>query len=88
MALQQGIKSFQANDLEIPLYRTSSCIQETVADDILLSYNRKRCKIAITEKCARIKQTPETLEAAAHNEFFAVPVYRVKEFSMECREKR
>ena len=74
MALQQGIlKSFQANDLEIPLYRTSSCIQETVADDILLSYNRK---------------TPETLEVAEHNEFFAVPVYRVKEFSMECREKR
>lgn len=81
MALQQGLESFHANIIEIPSYWTLPCFQETVANNILLTDNQ----IAITEKCARIKQTPE---AAEHNELFAFPVYRVKEFSMACREKR
>lgn len=85
MALQQGLESFHANIIEIPSNWTLPCFQETVANNILLSDNHKRRKIAITEKCARIKQTPE---AAEHNELFAFPVYRVKEFSMAYREKR
>lgn len=86
MAFQQGLESFHANIVEIPSYWTLPCFQETVANNILLSDNHRRRKIAITEKRASgIKQTPE---AAEHNELFAFPVYRVKEFSMACREKR
>lgn len=85
MAVQQGVKSFQAKNLEILLYWTLWCFQDISANNSLLSNRRKRCKIAITEKWARIKQI---LEAAEYDEFFAIPVYRLKEFSMECREKR
>lgn len=85
MAVQERVQSFQANNLEIPLYWTLRCFQKTLANNCLLGDHRRRCKIAITEKCARIEQTPD---AAEHNELYAIPVYRVKEFSEECREKR
>lgn len=76
MAVHQGVKSFHAKNLEISLYWTLWC---------LLSDRHRRCKIAITEKWARIKQTPD---AAEYDEFFAIPVHRLKQFSMECREKK
>ena len=85
MAVQQGVKSFQAKNLEISLYWTLRCFQEILANNSLLSDRRKRCEIAITKKWARIKQTPDPAE---YDEFFAIPVYRLKEFGMECREKR
>ena len=86
MAVQQRVKSLQANSLEIPLYWTLRCFQETLANKDLLGDHRKKCKIAITEKCARIKKRTDAVPE--HNELFAIPVYRVKEFSKECREKR
>lgn len=88
MALQQGVNSFQANNLEIPLYWTLPSFQETLASNILLSDHRTRCKIAVTEKCARTKLTKQTPDTAEHHELFAIPVYRDKEFTMGCREKR
>ena len=81
MAVQQRLKSFQANNLEIWTLR---CFRETLANLSLLGHHRRRCKIVIIEKCARIEQTPD---AAEHNELIAIPVYRVKEFSKECRAK-
>ena len=85
MAVQQGVKSFQAKNFVIPLHWTLWCFQEISANNSLLGDRCRRFKIAITEKCARNKQTPD---AVVNDEFFAIPVYRLKEFSMECREKR
>ena len=85
MAVHQGVKSFHAKNLEISLYWTLWCLQEISTNNSLLSDRHRRCKIAITEKWARIKQTPD---AAEYDEFFAIPVYRLKQFSMECREKK
>lgn len=78
MAVHQGVKSFHAKNLEISLYWTLWCFQEISANNSLLSDRHRRCKIAI-------KQTPD---AAEYDEFFALPVYRLKQFSMECREKK
>jgi len=83
MAEQQRVKSFKASNLVIPLYWTLSCFHESLANNSLLGHHHRHCEIVITEKCARIEQTPN---AAEHNDLFAIPVYRVKEFSKECQE--